>query len=89
MAGTILLPFHLLLTLSQVLPDGERNEKDVANLKSLSWKPSELSCVSQRESVEDTANGEQNVLKENVNASKDAKPTPEKLPFAKVVANGC
>lgn len=72
----------------QVLPDGERNEKDVANLKSLSWKPSELSCVSQRESVEAT-NGEQNVLKENVNASKDAKPTPEKLPFAKVVANGC
>jgi hypothetical protein len=72
----------LSISFLQDLSDGERNEKDVANIKSLSQKPSELDPV-------EVANGEQTVLKENVKASLDAKPLPEKLPFAKVVANGC
>lgn len=74
--------------LKKVLPEGEINEKDVADIKSVSKKPSELDSALHRESVED-ANGEQTALKETVKASKDAKPLPEKLPFAKVVANGC
>ncbi|KAJ4811294.1 evolutionarily conserved C-terminal region 2 [Rhynchospora pubera] len=72
----------------KVLPDGEKNEKDVANIKSITQMPSELDSALHRDTIED-ANGDQNAFKENVKASKDVKTTPEKLPFAKVVANGC
>ena len=76
------------ISFPQVLPEGEINEKDVTDIKSVSRKPSELDSALHRESVED-ANEEQTALKETVKASKDAKPLPEKLPFAKVVAYGC
>ena len=35
------------------------------------------------------AYGEQNMLEATTEMPKDAEPTPEKLPLAEVVANGC